>query len=501
MHDEIYRSASRLAADIRAGRLGSEELTRRYLDRIAGRGSALNAVVILDEEGALTAARAADAAVSRGEELGPLHGVPVSIKDSFDVAGLRATSGYRPLEARVAERDATVVARLRRAGAVILGKTNVPPLAGDWQTSNPIFGPTLNPWDLSRTPGGSSGGSAVAVAAGLSALDIGSDLGGSLRVPASFCGVVTLKPTEWRVSGAGHVPDGGIPGTDAPRGHVQHMGVYGPLARRVGDLDLSMSLLAGPDRRRPTVPPVPWRGAERRSPASLRLALAEGLPPARAGSATRSILAEAARRFADAGARLEPLAERDVAALEIELAWKGWGHVAGMEAAACGSPRAGHADLDAYRASVAESPLESSFFEGMCGDVRAYFTALAWRERFIRRIDALLDDRDALLLPVTSGPAFEPCAGDARLDVDGLEMRYVEYVAGHVAPFSFSGHPVVSLPAGRTEGGLPVGIQVVGRRLGDESLLAVAQALEDVLGDYEPPPEASDRGSLRPWPS
>jgi amidase len=244
MNDLIEASAVQLAAIIRARSASSLEVVEAFLARIRSANPAINAIVTLDEEGARRRAGEADAALDRGELWGPLHGVPLTIKDSFETAGLRTTAGFPPFSKNVQERDATVVARLRKAGAILLGKTNLPPLASGNQTVNPIFGRTNNPWDLSRTPGGSSGGSATAVAAGLSALDLGSDVGGSIRGPAHLCGVYGLKPSGGRLPLAGNLASAKTTRPGPLWEVMSQFPVYGPLARSVADLRLAFAVLA-----------------------------------------------------------------------------------------------------------------------------------------------------------------------------------------------------------------------------------------------------------------
>jgi len=231
MKEFVFQTAAQLAGIIRSREASSAEVLEDHLRQIREHNPALNAVVTLDEERALERAREADAALAQGEIWGPLHGVPVTIKDTFETAGLRTTASFKPLADYRPQTDATVVARLRAAGAIILAKTNMPELALDIQSVSPIFGRANNPWDLGRTPGGSTGGGAAAVAAGLSPLEVGSDIGGSIRIPSHFCGLFGFKPTENRVPESGHIP--GLPGE--PR-TVRHMGVFGPLARSVEDL-------------------------------------------------------------------------------------------------------------------------------------------------------------------------------------------------------------------------------------------------------------------------
>ncbi len=207
MNDPTFAAAHELAAAIRERRISAVEVLDAHLARIARYNPALNAIVTHNEENARTRAREADAALARGEVWGPLHGVPVTIKDSFATAGLRTTSGFPPLTNHVPDSDATAVARLRAAGAIVLGKTNLPLLVHGFQSDNPIFGRTNNPWDHARTPGGSTGGGAAAIAAGLSPLELGSDYGGSVRIPAHFCGIYSLKPTNNRIPLTGHIPE------------------------------------------------------------------------------------------------------------------------------------------------------------------------------------------------------------------------------------------------------------------------------------------------------
>jgi len=222
-----FASATDIAAAIQDRIVSSRELLELYLDRVERFNPALNAIVTLDANRARSEADAADAAIARGDQLGPLHGVPITIKDAIETAGMRTTSGAKMLAEYVPAQDAVAVARLRAAGAIVFGKTNLPEFAGDAQTFNALFGTTNNPWDPERTPGGSSGGAAAAVATGLTGMELGSDLGGSLRIPAQFCGVYTIKPTWGIVPMTGHIP----PPPDAQRD--VDVGVIGPLTGRL----------------------------------------------------------------------------------------------------------------------------------------------------------------------------------------------------------------------------------------------------------------------------
>ena len=247
------------AADaIRKGRATSAALVDALIQRIEHHNRDLNAVVTLDADGARRRAREADAALAEGRTWGPLHGVPVTLKDAFETAGLRTVSGYPGFADHVPTEDAAAVARLRASGAIILGKTNLPPLASGIQSDNPVFGRTNNPWDLDRTPGGSSGGAAAAIAAGLSYLELGSDIGGSIRIPAHFCGVYGLKATGGRISGRGHLSSPKPLALPAGWEPLLQLASFGPIARSIDDLRLALTILA-----EPTTPPLVAHPARR----------------------------------------------------------------------------------------------------------------------------------------------------------------------------------------------------------------------------------------------
>lgn len=285
---------------LRTRQLSAVELLELHLARIERHNSALNAVVGIDAERAREQAAGADAASARGKARGPLHGLPMTLKDSFAIAGMRTTCGHEPLRDHVPEHDATIAARLRAAGAIIVGRTNVATLVDDFQTDNSIHGRTNNPWALDRTPGGSSGGAAAALASGLTALDIGSDLGGSIRIPAHFCGVYGLRPTDGRVPGTGHIP----PLPERPRG-VRCMQAYGPMARDLDDLELALRVIAGPDGIDPDVAPVELASAPISDPRSLRLAFAPAFGSVGVAMEIVSAIDRLVEGISTAGVRIE----------------------------------------------------------------------------------------------------------------------------------------------------------------------------------------------------
>jgi amidase len=348
----------------------------------------------------------------------------------------------------VPERDATVVARMRKVGAVLVGKTNMPALAADIQTNNPVFGRTNNPWDVTRTPGGSSGGAAAAVAAGLSPLDIGSDTGGSLRIPAHYCGIYTLKPTEHRVPMTGHVPE--LPGV--PRG-IRHLSTAGPLARSVRDLALSLRILAGPDGTDWEVPPVPVgtrQTARLRSLRFARLRVPGPVPESRAIAAAIDALADT-------------LHEHRSRVIDVA------------------------APIDFSEAYEVHQAIFLAEYEGKA-TLQEYLAALSRRDRMIGLVESLLSRYDALLCPVAVGPAFPHLEPGGTIDVDGSPVPYVATGLHFTVPFNLTGHPVVLLPLRQPPRALPLGVQVVGRRWSEARLLAIAAEVDSVERGFRTPP-------------
>lgn len=367
-------------------------------------------------------------------------------------AGLRTTSGHPPLKDYIPATDATAVARLKAAGVVILGKTNLPELAMDAQTNNPLFGPTNNPWNLEYNPGGSTGGGAAALAAGMTALELGSDLGGSLRIPAHSCGVFALKPTEWRVPVSGHIPP--LP---APPPAERHLNTIGPLARSVGDLALALRILAGPDGRQWEVPPVPLAELPEVQLKGLKLAWTDQFGEHPVTRETREAIRALVGELRSAGCLLhhEPLEGFDFAG-----AFELFKQLSGAEGP--------------------EGPGETSLQE---------FTRwMQARHALTTVMDQALCGCDALLCPVAMRPAFRHCPPGTPLEVDGQPVRYLRGQLWYTAPFNITGNPAVALPLTVSEEGLPIGLQVVGRRWDEMRLLAVAGQLEKIAGPFQKPP-------------
>lgn len=457
MESLLRATAGEQAAAVRRGQISAAELLEEYLVHIARTNPALNAIVTLDEDGAWERARRADSALAGGAWWGPLHGVPITVKDSLKTAGMRTTSGHPPLADYVPTEDATCVARLRAAGATILGKTNLPELCIGPQSDNPLFGRANNPWDLGRTPGGSTGGGAAAVASCMSPLSIGSDAGGSVRIPAHYCGIWSLKPTEHRVPTTGHIH--GKPG--APRG-LRHLITVGPLARSLEDLELTLKVIAGPDSEEWEVPPVPYASVPPRSVTGLRIGWAETIGGIPITADTRTALVTLVTDLARAGATV---AHGIPAGFDFDTVWE-----------TC---------MALFEAEISPSfPPE----EAAKWTMARYADLLVHRDRHIRVLEEYFDDWDVLLLPVTAGPAIPHCLPNSPVQVDGLQVEYWKATAGYTFPFNLTGHPVVVVPLGMSSDGLPIGVQMIGRRWSEEHLIASAREIARLIAPVGNPP-------------
>jgi amidase len=475
-----FSSAAELAAAVRARRVTARDVVELYLARIEKHNATLNAVCTLDAAGARQRARDADDALARGELWGPLHGVPMTIKDALETAGLRTTGGHPPLRDYVPRTDASAVAKLKGAGAILLGKTNVPPLSADYRADNEIFGRTNNPWNLERTPGGSSGGAAAAVAAGLTGFDVGSDLAGSVRTPAHFCGLFGLKPTERRVPNTGHIPE--PPGL--PRA-VRHMNVLGPLARSVQDLALVTKAMCGPDDSEWDVPPVPWLEPPRRALSAYRFAWSASFADLPVTADTRSGIARLADQLAGAGCRIE---ERNPEGLSWDDAWECWGEIAITERAATGGDRS-RERVAALNKTLGDSwAVARGSAKGMHATVADYAAALTRRDALITTLEKFFERWDAFICPVTVSPAIGHVPFGTPIDVGDATVPYFIAGTGYTCPFNLTGHPSVVLPVTRSREGLPIGVQIVGKRWSEPALLALAASVALITGPFTPPP-------------
>lgn len=480
MTDLTFRSARQLAAAVAAKEVSSVELLDHYLARVERFGPQVNAIVARDEEGARAAALEADRAVAGGEPLGPLHGVPVTIKDSLEVAGMRTTGGSTRWGHHVSTRDAESVARLRSAGAIVFGKSNMPPDARDWQTYNEIYGTTNNPWDPNRGPGGSSGGSAAAVAAGLTGLELGGDTAGSIRVPAHFCGVYGLRPSFGIVPRYGSV-SGHAPGTLADF----DMAVLGPLGRHADDLDLGLDVLAGADHDRAPA----WRLE---------------LPAARANTLREfRVAAWLDDPFCPVDSELVAIMQAALDAVRAEgaVVVEGKGPVGLDETLDLYQPllmaQSGLVEPDESYAKLVELAAEEGASGGFASDLTLSFRdwhALDERRQHSRgRWAEFFRDVDVLLCPVSPTAAFphdqqpDPGWSVRTLRVNGVDRPYSDMLTW-MAPSSVNHLPAAVAPVGTTREGLPVGIQVIAPYLHDRTAVRFVQCLAEVIGGFRRPP-------------
>jgi Asp-tRNA(Asn)/Glu-tRNA(Gln) amidotransferase A subunit family amidase len=467
MSSLVTRPATELVRLVAAGELSAFDLVRAYLDRIGSADDALGAFVDVRAEQAIDEARRQDDDAARGVPRGLLGGLPVTVKSAIDLAGVRCETGSPARAGRIARNDATVVTRLRRAGAIVLGTTNVAEMLMGYESDNPLHGRTHNPWDLSKTPGGSSGGEAAAIASGCSAGGIGSDGGGSIRVPAHFCGICGFKPTPGRIPSTGHQP--------ACLGPFSLIGVVGPMARTMGDLRLLDRAVAGWDETDPMA--IPSFGGEPDTvPAGIRVAFFEDDGRVPVTAETRAAVRSAARAAAAAGfeveeylppvlARTGPLwdvffAEVGLLALNDEL----------------GGAERDLPILQAYGKQAAGRPPMS-----------ARDLTSAWVARDQARADyqSQLGPLRVLVCPVAAIPAF--AHGERAWEVEGRRVGYLEAMR-YTHGFNVLGAPAVVVPVAHTRDGLPLGVQVAGRPFDDHLVLHVAAAIERGCGGYRPPP-------------
>jgi len=479
-HGWPYVSATMAARAIQTKQVSSVELTSLILDRIQTFNPKINAIVTVTAEEALRRARQADTDLSRGKIWGRLHGVPCTIKDTFETAGVRTTAGAPFLKDYVPKHDAVAVARMRGAGMVMLGKTNVPFMAGDWQSYNDIFPTANNPWDLTRTPGGSTGGGAAAMAAGLGYLTLGSDIGGSIRVPAHFCGLFGHKPTVSVVPLSGHIPP--PPGVVAP---PTSLPVAGPLARSSADLLLALDVLGGPEAEdaiayRWTLPP-----ARKKSIREYRLRYVLEHPMCPVTAAVKSRLQSAVEALRGMGATMEEGFPDGIDVAQqyktyLELMWVVM--LEGLPEEELRKIRESSPAADELVAAAMKSAVTMTHKEWTALDEQRYAARAAWASYF--------QEYDAFLMPVDFVPAFghdhSPDAFARVLKTPEGPRCYMDQLFW--ASFAvMTGLPATAAPVGLTEDALPVGVQILGPWLEDATPIFVAQALEQEFGFLVPP--------------
>jgi Asp-tRNA(Asn)/Glu-tRNA(Gln) amidotransferase A subunit family amidase len=455
-------SLSEMAELVRSRKLSPVEVVRAHLDRIGELNPKLNAFIELRTEAALSEAKLAEEIVG-GSELGLLHGVPLSIKSSIAVSGLRFECGSPTRRGIVAQQDAVLVQRLKKAGAVILGNTNVPEMLMAYETENPLYGRSNNPWDLSRSPGGSSGGESAAIAAGLCAGGIGSDGGGSIRVPAHFSGICGLKPTPGRIPITGHWPESGGP--------FALLGVVGPMARTIEDLELMFRVVAGFDAGDPMASSIPVREVGNAELKNITIGYFEEHPDAPITPETRSAVRKAVSALSDAGLRIEPF-QPDL----LNGAREHWWTLFVRLAAEMLAPefRGREHETSTILTYSDRPPTKEDLLAAWFG-----------RDQLRMRLMQQMSRASIIICPVCSVPAFSH--GEREWTIGGKRVGYMDAMS-YTQWFNLLGNPGAVVPVGESPKGLPIAVQVVGQPNAEELVLKIASVLEQVIGPYKQAP-------------
>ena len=480
MMDVSFKPAVALAQSIRDRDIGCLELLDHYLERVSRFNTQLNAIIVLDADRARERARQADAALARGEVWGPLHGVPMTCKESFNVAGLPTTFGSPQLKDNVAAEDALAIQRLKAAGAVIFGKTNVPLWLADFQSYNEVYGTTNNPWDPQRGPGGSSGGSAAALASGMTGLDIGSDIGGSIRNPAHFCGVFGHKPTWGLLPPRGHATPGILAQSD--------LSVIGPLARSAADLELSVQVTAGPDELQSAGYRLDLQPPGQATLGDYRVAVWKNDDMAPVSQEVAGKVEAVAEAISRSGGAVDETARPGFVAAEAHDTYQlllqailatrqPWDAYAKMQE----DVAALNSNDQSDRARTLRRQTATHWEYGQANEARTHLR-WAWHEFF--------NTHDALIAPIAATPAFEHDHQrfDKRtIEVDGVAQPYFQQIfwAG-LAICSYL--PSTVIPAGSSADGLPIGLQIIGPEFGDLKTIGLAKLLEEAGFAFTPPP-------------
>ena len=469
MNELTFLSASEMAAQVRGKRISPVELVDAHFRRIEKLNSRLNAYIALGEERARRDALSLEAEARAGRIRGPLHGVPLSIKGSIETAGLPWEVGTRLRAGTVGAKDAVLVSRLRQAGAIVLGVTNTPELLMAWETDNLLYGRTNNPWDVTRTAGGSSGGESAAIASGMSAGGVGSDGGGSIRVPAHFTGICGLKPTPGRIPATGHFPVGAGP--------FALLGVVGPMARTIADLRTLFEVMAGADDGDPCSAPVPVRHIDRANLRAIRIGYFEDDGRTPVTPETRKAVENAAEALARAGLEVAPFRPEGLDQAR-QLWWQFFGIAGGMMLGplASGHPNDISPILKEFLAWTSAGPSHTG---------QSLLETWLQRDQLRMQILSQMQDCPILLCPVAAIPAFKH--GERRWIIEGKTVKYLD-AWSYTEWFNVLGNPAAVVPVGKSADGLPIGVQIVGRPWEEELVLVIAEEVERGCGGFRAPP-------------
>jgi amidase len=474
-----YLTSTELARQIRDRQISSAEVTEAFLTHIAAHNSKINAIAQLFASEARARAKEADEALARDQSWGPLHGVPVTIKEPFLMANTPSTLNSRRMKNFIAPDDSVLVKRVKSAGAVILGKTNIPANLQGYQVKGDIYPEGKNPHRVECSPGGSTGGGAAAVAAGMTALELGQDGGGSLRIPAHFCGVFCLKPTDKTIPRYGMIP---LP--KEARGFLVNLVQAGPIGRSIDDLELLWKIIRGPDSCDFEIAPSDWRPPSGRSLEHLRIAWTDGFDPYISGADTRELLAALAARIERVGARVEKAAPV-IHPRAYEVFMHLFSALLGQDAPWL--MRKIFPMVVAHGQIKGQPHLVRLLRRALKMNTQEYAAALAVKRLWVEDIERFFGSHDVLLAPVAFGPAFKRCKVGSPLDFDGALRPYHEYCGPYVEPFNASGHPALVMPLGTSKDGLPIGVQLIGPYWSEPELLHIARQLVPLTKGFVAP--------------
>ncbi|MEO1437746.1 MAG: amidase family protein [Bacteroidota bacterium] len=477
----IYQSATHLAEAIKAGKTTSLAETKACLDQIEQHNDQLQAIVVHNKEAALERAQSLDEELKAGNNRGPLHGVPVTVKEAFNMVGLPTTVNYPPLKNFVAKHDSIFVQRLYDAGAVIVGKTNIPLMLADSQSFGPIYPTANNPYDLTRTPGGSTGGGAAAIAAGFGTFEIGSDIGGSIRNPAHYCGLYGLKPTE-----NGHHQGGHLPPVPNSKMGFDRMDSYGPLARTMDDIELAWSIMGKPRWDYLKMLPVQHPMENRPSLKAYKIAWYDHLSIYDSGPDSKAAMDSFLKAMTIAGATCEKITIDPKLVEQLIEVWSIlFGFVAGqdsnwiirqlMKLKFGGMGKGTRGNMIKY------------LRKGLNLNFKDYSRTLRKRQELIAAFHEIYQEYDFIASPVSHGPAFEHNHKHVPIAVNGKKIPYVEYCFMFVMPYNAMGSPSLAIPVHQTAAGLPVGIQVAGPHYTESQLIHFGKLVEATGFEFKPP--------------
>jgi amidase len=477
----IYKSAGELARQIRSGEATSTEIVQAHLHQIDRYNNRINAIVIIMREEAMAEAARCDAEAREGRFRGPLHGVPVTVKEQFWIRGTPSTVNSNRMKQFIAPEDAVVVDRLRKSGAIILGKTNVPKDLLDYQVRGDVYPEGKNPYNEDYSPGGSTGGGSAALAAGFTALELGGDFGGSIRVPSSFCGLYGLKPTERTVPLHGNAP---VPLED--KTFLVHMAQAGPMARNLDDLEILWKILVGPDQSDRSVPRIAWLRETKSSLAEYKIAWTTAWPGYEASRPVSSAISSLIERLSARGAAVaNDIPGGNLHEESLRLFVRMFPYVIALDAPWFVRPlikRQIYKTLlkggDKFRPEM-----NTSFRM----DSKEYARILWTRSEVTSQWERFFLQYDFLICPVAFGPAYKRCKIGSRLSYDGRDLIYNDYVWPYVACFNASGHPAIQIPVGFSQERLPIGVQIVGPYWSEPQLIAFARQLSDLTSGFVRP--------------